>query len=328
MQRERRVLAAALCSATALILGRLALRRLRSRLAGEPLLVMSFGCVCLTARSLGTAGARTFAGPLDWIFSNPAIAAHIVGSGGEALLDRDEYFRVATGKVGHRTYSPLLTSGPKGQNRHGAVFNHHDPITSMEDRAYLRRCVSRMNAALTSPLPKLCALISLEKRGPVSDGDLDTLLAVLEQRCRPSRVELVAIKLFTPPHGYSLPSEGPPGVGDARQINSRRVTRREESMRNATLRVVELWCRGGLGPSALALTDPADRQDLLAAIFGDRATFDTRGMLVTPVLAPDPLGGMAGHRVGVAVGDNPHPQGAGRIGKFRTDGYMVRRVNS
>jgi len=33
------------------------------------LYVMSLGSNCLTARFLGDAGARSFAGPFDWIFS-------------------------------------------------------------------------------------------------------------------------------------------------------------------------------------------------------------------------------------------------------------------
>ena len=174
----------------------------------QPVLVMSLGSVCLTARTLGLAGARTFAAPFDWIFSNPAIVAHVIADRGATLLDPSCYIRLAD-KVGHSMYSAMLVPGAKGQNAKGVIFNHHDPIGSAADLAYLTRAMRRLDAALGCALPKRCVLISLEKRQPLCDFDFDgcdnprSLLAVLAEHSHPdATLELIAIKLYTPPYHH------------------------------------------------------------------------------------------------------------------------------
>ena len=326
-----------------------------------PLLVMSFGCVCLTARSLGTAGARTFAAPFDWIFSNPAIVSHIISDDGTDLLDQTQCFKAKNGNsdvgYGHRRYSPMLSAGPNGQNKHGIIFNHHDPLQA-EDHAYLTRAVRRLRAALASPLPKLCVILSLEKRGSLVDSDLDDLVATLE-RCshKAAKVTLVAVRLLTAPHadeGSDAAGAPPAGFGVLP------ATVRELHLRHTTLRTFALRCRGGLGPSALALSDEADRCDLLKAIFAHEpsATFDAAGKLLNLRLAADPWtahtdGAAASaeqssrqlrarrraHRkpgdvdgsVEVADDVTPLPKpvppvSAGRVGKYRDDRWLIARV--
>lgn len=272
-----------------------------------PLLVMSFGSVCLTARSLGEAGARTFAAPFDWIFSNPAIVAHIISSGGATLLDAHEYSRAnggCDGAVGtcHRTYSPMLAAGHRQQNKHAIIFNHHDP-TRAEDHAYFERTVARLRAALASPLPKLCVVCSLERRARLQERDLDVLLEALAQHSNPNgAVTLVAIKLTTGGGDSAAPTHGNDGAGPGIGLENA-LRHREKTLRHATLRVIEMRCRGGLGPKALWLADPADRRDLLCAIFGADAQFDdakTGPRLTRPVLAGDPI---AGDALGASCGE-------------------------
>lgn len=311
-------------SVAAAIVSALVLRIRRKLLQPrEPLLVMSFGSVCLTARSLGVAGARRFAAPFDWIFSNPAIVAHVISSGGETLLDGSQYFKANGGNNGttgtcHRTYSGMLAAGQNKQNRHAIIFNHHDP-SHPEDKAYFERTVDRLQAALASPLPKLCVVCSLEQRSRLNDADLDRLLDSLAQHSNPAgHVTLVAVKLTT-------------GCGTSEGAGLKHASHRERRLRHTTLRVVELRCRAGLGPKALWLADEDDRLDLLHAIFGAEATFDASGMLTSPVLADDPL-------------LHPHPQSAnadvisrasgGTEGGHRRhgtmyseDGYLIAQPN-
>ena len=144
-------------SALTAALVRLLLRARHKVQGDEPLLVLSFGTLCLTARSLGVAGCRTFAAPFDWIFSNPAIVAHVIANDGRALLDPSEYIKAPTGGICHRTYSGMLKVGMNKQNRHSIIFNHHDPLERADDLAYWarRRAAPR---SLSSPLPKLCAI--------------------------------------------------------------------------------------------------------------------------------------------------------------------------
>jgi hypothetical protein len=287
--------AVALCLAALSIFVVLRHRRRRCSLQTTiepPLLVMSFGSACLTARSLGVAGARAFAAPFDWIFSNPKVVAHVISTRGAALLDTDQYFKAPRDTAGfcHHTYSPMLTCSPrkKSNNSSGVFMTHHDPT---QDRAYWQRVVARLNAALDSPLPKLCALVSLERRGAVSDEDLDELHGTLERHSNPSsRVTLVVIKLTT--QAATASQEGC-GLGAAR--------RWERRLGHVTMRVVELRSRGALDRDATRLLDPKDQHDLLVAIFGAAAAFEQveafdasgarclKHVLAFPRLSPDPM---------------------------------------
>ena len=304
-----------------------------------PLLVMSFGCICLTARSLGIAHARTFAAPFDWIFSNPAVVSHIISDGGLSFLNREQYFKAEKSSSdsghSHMQYSPMLHAGRKGQNPRAIIFNHHDPLNDAEDHAYLTRAVKRLLAALASPLPKLCVIISLEKRCKLVDAELDALLITLEKHSHPAaHVKLVAVKLLTAPHNDDQASAGTPSSSPEFGVQSSR----EHTLRNASLRVLEMRCRGGLGPSALSLSDETDRRELLECIFEQhKAEFDAGGRLVRPALATDPLAAAL-----AACASNPSKRtetaeseqtggqltagAAGRSSKYRDDGWLVKEA--
>lgn len=309
-------------------------RRLRLRWlsrAGDqqqPLLVMSFGNYCFTARSLGVAGGRTFATPFDWIFSNPKIVSHVIATGGETLLNASEYVKPPViGSTGccHRTYTPMLTADPKKtSNKHGIVFSHHDP-TRAEDHAYLRRSVARLFSALASPLPKLCVLVSLEKRGMVDESELQLLHETLAREANPAgHVELAVVKLTVRAPDAPHASAGLPA-------STSRTARRG----NTALRVVEMTCRHGLCGDGLALLDPADRRDLLVAIFGPRATFeDGHEILTFPRLAADPLASAEKSTTTPPTTDVPEMEVRrlwckshnGVHAKYRDDGYMTSRA--
>ena len=305
-------------SALTAALVRLLLRARHKVQGDEPLLVLSFGTLCLTARSLGVAGCRTFAAPFDWIFSNPAIVAHVIANDGRALLDPSEYIKAPTGGICHRTYSGMLKVGLNKQNRHSIIFNHHDPLERADDLAYFGRAVARLRAAMSSPLPKLCAICSLEKRLPLSDADLEVLLDALARHSNPrGSVTVVAVKLTTPP-----PNAPPPANAGLDQA----VRHPERTRGHVTLRVIEMQCRGALGQRALSLADSSDARDLLLAFFGADAVFSSRGMLTRPLLAADPLSSGVDPRMTHAQGGMPAAVGSGLHGKYREDSYMVGQV--
>lgn len=245
----------------------------------EPLLVVSLGTICLTARALSNAEARAFAGPFDWIFSSPAVVAHIIEDDGCSFLDTAMYESLGQpnagecAKIGHRVYSPML--------RKDIVFNHHDPLNIPEDHAYFGRAFERLRCALqTTHLPLLCALFSIERRSPLVDEDLDRLLDVMAARYCGPLLDIVAVRILSPEQGTAV------GVHEERK---RCVPLRSGGV--GTLTVVRLRCRGPFGPSALSLVDADDRSDLLTAVFGAnslRAGADGE-LCVAVDIAPDPL---------------------------------------
>ena len=276
------------------------------KLAGETL-VLSVGSTCLTAHVLGTWGVRRFASPFDWLFTTPEVVAHVVASDGEALLDPLQLFKVENGgaKVAHALYTPMLLdatrrcSNHRRVNKQGVIFNHHDPMTIADDRAYFTRALCRLRAALASPLPKLCILISAERRLAISDDELDVLLATLAKHSTPTApLELVAVRLHAPRSA---------GVADAMTAAPRLRCRRVRTEQHASLRCMDLSCRAGFTDSGLALSDAADMLDLAQACFGSEASLDARGRLVAAISsAADPSAGLK-------TDDNDHVKPCGKM---------------
>ena len=268
-------------------------------------LVISLGCTCLTAHVLSKWGVRRFASPFDWLFTTPQMVAHVVTTGA-ALLDRLHLYHVdlTPAKVGHALYTPMLLdsmrrcSNHRRVNKQGVIFNHHDPTTSDADRAYFQRALRRLSAALASPLPKLCILTSAERRLAVADDELDALLAKLAAHSSTSApIELVAVRLLAP-HGATC---------DAEPARPRVHCRRTRTEAHASLRCIDLSCRGGFTDSGLALSDAADMLDLARACFGSEASLDGRGRLVASIAsAADPA-------VGLETSDNDHVRPCGKM---------------
>jgi hypothetical protein len=267
--------ALAICAMCWCVRGRFlrALRALRIRYhpapPKKPLLTFSVGSYCLTAHTLGQAGARAFAGPFDWIFSHPRIVAHVISDGGESLLDAANYTALGTPdrkqsqKVGHRVYSQMVGRSD------GLIFNHHDPRDNADDHAYFRRAVARLRLALDNQhqLPLLFVLCSIERRQPLIDADIDHLFRVLRKHSLgASSLQLVAVRIHAPSQKGRV-------VG-ARKLRTERLPLHAHASDKggdgvASLHVWELQCRGELGAMGLSLADARDRQDLLMAIFGE-----------------------------------------------------------
>ena len=361
--RRALLLGSALLLTSAAAATYLGLLRRRARLLASshaPLLVMSFGTWCFTATNLGVAAGRTFAAPFDWLFSNPRMVAHVISTGGAALLDADEYFQPAVDSrtFCHRTYTPMLAATTKkgGKNKHGVVFSHHDP-TRAEDHAYLCRTVRRLVAALASPQPKLCALVSMTKSEAIDDADLEHLHATIERHSNPlGRVTLVVVRLTTTTtqrsggdgsRGGSGDGSGGGSGGGSGTVGLAAARQRETTRGHTTMRVVEMTCRDGLCGQGLALRNADDRRELLVALFGAEAAFagSRADILTWPRLAPDPLkpvavptaedGAAGGPRKAGDVSEVVRKElrswckshGSGEQ-KHAKDGYMISRVAS
>lgn len=313
---ERLALTIAALSAICLVL---LARRRKARSPSIPqsihteTLVLSLGCTCLTAHVLGKWGARQFASPFDWLFSTPAMVSHVIASGGSELLDLLQVFKITDQKFGHTLYTPMLLDSMsrchnrRRVNKQGVVFNHHDPLSDA-DRAYFLRALRRLRAALDSPLPKLCVLISAERRIAVDDHELDALLATLAAHSAPSAaIEVVAIRLLAPQSARSdaSPANSPATAAAQTRLRCRRV----HTDGHATLRCVDLACRANLTDSGLALSDADDMLDLAKACFGGAARLDAKsGRLVSTALAS-----AADPAVGLETSDCDHVKPCGRM---------------
>jgi hypothetical protein len=299
----------------------------------ETLSVMSLGPECFTARFLADVGARTFAGPFDWMFSSPATVAHAMADGGAALLDRSLCTEVAGdagAKAGHQIYGPML-------GRH-VVFNHHNPGlgagSSDDDAAYFVRAAARLAHQLSDATRarKLFVVCSLEKRGALDDSSIDALFRELAlhpcaKAAGSGGAELVVVKIYSP--GTSSPSNpvGPVGPSLVRRSV---LAATEGSASRASLRLHALRCRGGVGRDGLTLTDALDRADLEAILFPagafDRCADDIGDVGGAPLSARKPV--PCRTRFAFAAdpfGPSLRWQPCGVRG-FRFDGYLLPAV--
>jgi hypothetical protein len=268
----------------------------RRKLAGVPLIVMSLGSLCFTARFLGELGVRAFAGPFDWIFSSPALVAHALNDDFAAFLDRRLLVRNGGNTAGHSLYSPMLART--------TVFNHHDP-SSNEGHEYFERTVARVRKILRSSVRKVFLMCSLERREQLDEEAVSRLFAALALMT--SNFELVAVKIVAP-----APPESSCGA---------RLLRRAAAGAGGScvLRIHELLCRRGVGHAGLTLLDPADNADLARVLFDGASDGDGDGDgdgdapdKIKSRIVPDPLG-------------KPGRWRAGGAQKYGDDGYMIDR---
>ena len=113
--------------------------------------VISLGSVCATAKFLQQHHLRRYAGPFDWIFSDPCMLTHCLEDGFASFLDPMQYVLREQCKAGHRLYSDMIG--------HAVIWNHHCPLTQA-DHEHVRRCVERFAALLRAPGRKLLVLLS------------------------------------------------------------------------------------------------------------------------------------------------------------------------
>ncbi len=106
----------------------------------------SLGNHCYAANMLKRMGIRRRKSPFDWIFSTPDMVAQCLEDRFLTFLDPANHNHIPVemrpdphlGRCGHRIYD-AMTPAP--------VFNHHDPATVAEDRAYLWQAVRNITDA-------------------------------------------------------------------------------------------------------------------------------------------------------------------------------------
>lgn len=133
---------------------------------------VSIGTFCHAASALREAGLRQWSGPFDWIFSTPALVADAIEEDFENFL-APRYLQSVP--------EHLLTPGTTRQCRHllfeeryrlPTLFNHHDPVSSQEDRETLARAIARFRSALANPRGNTFFMLSDRPR---VEADLDRL---------------------------------------------------------------------------------------------------------------------------------------------------------
>ena len=77
--------------------------------------VISFGSMCLSAMALQHGNLRSFATPLDWIFSSPEMISHCISDNWQTFLDPTQLIDYGSKEheifVGHSLYSRMLKKG-------------------------------------------------------------------------------------------------------------------------------------------------------------------------------------------------------------------------
>ena len=111
--------------------------------------VISFGSTCISAIALQHSKLRTFACPLDWIFSSPEMVGHLLRDHFTQFLDPEQLLDLGSTShetfVGHKLYSTLLKQGKTDCK----IFLHRNPLTP-DGMFYYTRTVQRMRAVSKS----------------------------------------------------------------------------------------------------------------------------------------------------------------------------------
>ena len=115
----------------------------------------SLGGLCHSAQLLKINGLKKASYPFDWIFSNIKMVKHCIEDDFKTFLDKSQYSDYTTNttlrenQCEHSIYGEMVFKG-----EHKVIFNHHNPLSSETDYAYLERCVDRFRELLKSEEPK------------------------------------------------------------------------------------------------------------------------------------------------------------------------------
>lgn len=130
---------------------------------------VSLGTLCLTAQFFQDIGMKPCSYPYDWIFSNIDIVIDTLSNDFESFLDPNLYTSIEHPCCGHTKY--------------GRIFNHHDPMKSMEDYAYLQRCVARLYGLFQYPEKKLLMMVNVNQT-PMPLEKIELLNDILQKLTR------------------------------------------------------------------------------------------------------------------------------------------------
>lgn len=124
----------------------------------------SLGGLCHSAQLLKINGLKKASYPFDWIFSNIKMVKHCIEDDFKTFLDKSQYSDYTTNttlrenQCEHSIYGEMVFKG-----EHKVIFNHHNPLSSETDYAYLERCVDRFRELLKSEEPKTFVMFEYVK---------------------------------------------------------------------------------------------------------------------------------------------------------------------
>jgi hypothetical protein len=110
-------------------------------------------------------GLKTESYPFDWIFSSEEMVKHCIEDNFKTFLDKSEYnTNFADHSIcEHKFYSTIVENHQNDESRDDVIFNHHNPLTSVEDYEYFKRCVQRFKNLLSSDDSKVFLKVHINK---------------------------------------------------------------------------------------------------------------------------------------------------------------------
>ena len=201
--------------------------------------VLSLGSLCYAAHFLQQHQMRPYAGPFDYIFSDPQMVSHCIEDGFSAFLDRSQYFLIEGKVTGHLLYSDMID--------HRTIFNHHSPLLD-RDHAHFARCVERFTTIIGGRGRKLLLLVS---KKPLDPAAIDALFRVVTHHSR--EFELLAVEL---------------NVAVSGERSTVLIASKADPSTASMVRLFVQHCRAG--HTGLAFNDPLDAAVFEALLLGGK----------------------------------------------------------
>jgi Putative papain-like cysteine peptidase (DUF1796) len=147
----------------------------------------SLGTHCYSAWLLDRIGARKYAGPFDWLFSDLGMITHCIEDNFQIFLDASKYVMLDQhGHYGHSFYGPRFDRT--------VIFNHHD-VTQAKDYAHFVRAVERFRRLLSSKGTKIFLSVSVPSRA--TDARVKALSNAIWARTTDAQILIVSVQSNT-----------------------------------------------------------------------------------------------------------------------------------
>lgn len=111
--------------------------------------IISLGTTCYTSQLLKKADLKKYSGPFDWIFSSPAMVAHVIDDDFNIFLDKSHHKNIPTkfSRISGTRELPVAHQFYLDNYSVSDVFNHHD-VNINEDYNYFTRAIERFRKVL------------------------------------------------------------------------------------------------------------------------------------------------------------------------------------
>jgi hypothetical protein len=204
----------------------------------------SLGTHCYSAWLLDRVGARKYAGPFDWLFSDLGMIAHCIEDNFRLFLDPTKYVILDEhGHCGHSFYGPRFDRS--------VIFNHHDMMQA-KDYSHFVRAVERFRRLLSSKGAKIFLCVSVPSRA--TDERIRALSNAISARTTDAQILIVSV-----------------------QSNTASRTKMADSRRIGIAKIFDFWATSDM-MNGLSFRSDADNR-AIACLF-DPFQFDIRDPLV------------------------------------------------